>query len=450
MGPPGLPQAFHATPTFDLQGEASKTPRSVVVISMDTVSAQHLAIYGGRALTPRLAQLARRGVRFDQAISLLPETCLSHWSMWTGVPPEGHGDAPAVHGSRSTVPTVAEIASRAGYATAAFIGGATLTDSACGFGRGFDHVDDQFPLDRSDLKRPGTEVTQRAVAWISQQSGPYLAFVHYFDAHFPYTPGPPWDTRYDPDYTGQIDGSDRVLRPYRDGQKTPTAADIAHVSALYDGELSELDAALGPLLDAAGPDTVVLVTADHGESFGHGYWFNHRAGLWDEVLRVPLLVAAPGLPAGSVVQAQVGLIDVAPTVLALAGLPVDRRIAGHSLVPLIQGSGQGRATVFSTTDPARKLVQRAARTATRKVILQPGSVLQYDLSRDPLEQRDLGEQGVDRAALVAGYQALVKPFLADLVPAPVPPALTPEERARLGSLGYLPPAGAPPAGRPPG
>ena len=111
---------------------------------------------------------------------------------------------------------------------------------------------------------------------MSAQTGPFFAFVHYFDAHFPYTPQAPWDTRYDPDYKGTLDGRDRSLDPYRRGEATPSPRDVEHILALYDGELSELDAALAPLLAAIPQDAVVIITADHGESFEHDYWFNHR------------------------------------------------------------------------------------------------------------------------------------------------------------------------------
>jgi arylsulfatase len=458
LGPGGAPgaghqgggggAAFHTEPTFDLVGGVENNPRSIVLISLDTVRADRLAAYGGRAESPVISGLATKGARFNQAISHFPETCLSHWSMISGVPPEAHGNAPAHRGSLSTVPTVPEIAGEHGYATAAFIGGETLTDRSCGFGRGFDIIDDRFPLNRADMKRPGAEVSRKAARWIRAQTGPYVAFVHYFDAHFPYTPAAPWDTRYDPDYKGTINGTDEVLRPYRDGQKTPTERDVAHVLALYDGELSELDALLAPVVKAAGPGAVILVTSDHGESFGHDYWFNHRAGLWDDILHVPLVVRGPGVPAGAVVDTQVGLVDIAPTLLELAGLPLDRRIAGVSLVPLLRGEGEGRAVVHATTDPWMGSVQRATRTLHRKVIIREDGSLVYDLDADPAELRALGAS-VDRDAAGAAYAAHLSPFLTLRADPPVPLGQTPEEAARLEALGYQVPGNGPPPGNGP-
>ena len=174
-------------------------------------------------------------------------------------------------------------------------------------------------------------MTNRAVRWIQkakQNNRPYFAFVHYFDAHFPYTPPSPWDTAYDPNYTGNINGTDTVLAPYRDGKKEPSARDVEHVLALYDGEISALDATIAPLLNVWIKIRLVAITSDHGESFEHGYYFNHRAGLWDSVMHIPLVIRGPGVDAQTVIERQVGLIDVTPTLLTLAGLRSDSRMQG--------------------------------------------------------------------------------------------------------------------------
>lgn len=443
-GPPPPPAAFHAVPSFDLTAAPEGPKRPIVLISLDTVSAPHLALYGGRAQTPNLSALAASGLRATQARSSFPETCLSHWTMHSGLPPEAHGDAPAVSGSVSTLPTLAEIARLQGYATAAIIGGVTLTDASCGLARGFDRYDDRFPVDRADMKRPGAEVTRRAVAFLDAQDGPYLLFLHYFDAHFPYTPAPPWD-RGDPDYEGRLTGADADLRPYRDGAAQASAADIRHVEALYEGELSELDALLAPVLDAAGPDALVLVTSDHGESFGHGYLFNHRDALWEEVLRVPFLMRGPGVPVGAVLDAPVGLIDVTPTLLALAGLPADRRMLGRNLAATWLAESAPAAPHLATTDPARPGRQRALVVGGRKVILREDEAQDFILDDDPTELRPLGSP--DAAATLeaawAVQQAQLEALAPFTVPAPARRVLPDDEAARLEALGYQVPG--PPA-----
>ncbi len=427
------------TPPGELEpvGEAAASPRSILLISWDTVRADHLSLYGGRAEVPNLEALADAGVRFDQAISHFPETAISHWSLLTGVEPAAHGDVPGAGGSRYRGPTLAEIAGASGYATAAFVGGETLTAAASGLHRGFDRYDDRHDWQRTDLKRPGAEVAGRAAAWIREQEGPWFAFVHFFDAHAPYQPPEPWDRRYDPDYQGSMDGSEGSLRPYRDEGRPISEADRAHAVALYDGEISYLDSLLPALLEAAGPDAVVALTADHGESFEHGYLFNHRASLWDSTLRVPLVVRGPGTPAGAAVADQVALTDVAPTLLELAGLPGERKMQGRSLAGLAAGSGGGRPLVFSLTDPVMPAPQVAARSLAGKVIWQEdGRVLGYDLAADPLEVTDLGGPPPGLGVSWADYQAHTEQAT-PLMREPLPRRHSePGEAERLQLLGY--------------
>jgi len=456
--PPGGAQAkpHLLEPTFELVGEAAASPRSVVIISLDTTRADRLQIYGGRAETPQLARVAGQGVRFDAAFSHFPETCPSHWAMLSGLPPEAHGPVVPHRGSRSTAPTLAEIAQRSGYTTGAFIGGATLQDSACGLSRGFQVYDDAFQVDLADMRRPAAEVTAAAVGWIQAQPGPFLAFVHYFDAHFPYTPPAPWDSRYDPGYTGALDGRDSSLDPFRRGERAPEPRDLEHVLALYDGELSALDAELAPLLAAVPDDAVLIITADHGESFEHGYYFNHRGALWDPVIRVPLLIRAPGLPAAAVVPDQVGLVDVTPTALALAGLPADRRMIGADLTPVIRGEARGRPLVVSWTDPQMPDPQRSARSPGWKRLERGGATALYDLGADPGELRAMPDDPAVMAEAEAAWTAAVGPLVAAMGPAPATPTPHSAEEAKLlEALGYMVP-GAPggpgpgAGGRPPG
>lgn len=449
VSPPG---GFHAPSTYQPAVTVTGPHRSLLIVSLDTVRADHLSLYGGRARVPTLEALATQGVWFEHAYCHFPETAMSHWSLLTSVLPEVHGNVPAHAGSLWTGPTAAEIAKAAGYATGAFIGGITLTDRASGLARGFDRYDDRFPVDSTDMKRPAALVTRRAVSWIDAQPGPWFAFVHYFDAHFPYTPDPPWNTAYDPGYTGHLTGSDADLAPYRDGGKAISPADLAHVVALYDGEISELDGHLAPLIEAAGPDAVVVVTADHGESFGHGYLFNHRESLWDATLHVPLIIRAPDVPPRKVSE-QVGLIDVLPTVLDLAGLAPDRRMQGHDLAPSLRrgGSVEVRTRVYAITDPWVGEGQFAVRTPTTKVIWRarsssgrPGEhgdqALVYDLVADPGELHPLGQVPAALAGARATYRTLIRGLFRWRAAPPAARTVSPEEVERLKELGYMAPS----------
>jgi arylsulfatase A-like enzyme len=309
-----------------------------------------------------------------------------------------------------------------------------LQDQACGLGRGFDHYDDRVPNNPQDFSRPAEQVTQNAVSWIQQRPGPYVAFVHYFDAHFPYTPRAEYAAKYATGYSGTLTGSDADLRPFRDGGKTPTAEDVAHIHSLYAAEITQLDAALGPLLDAVDlNNTIVVITADHGESFGHDYWFNHREGLWDQVLRVPLIIAGPGFESGVRLRDQVGLIDLAPTVLAAAGLPTDAGMMGRDFRALGQSDD-----VTSITDPWREKSSMAVRTATLKVLITPTEQLGYDLVQDPNELAPFVVANVDEQ--LQTYSQVLKRYAPRQASAPAaPPPLDPRRVEQLETLGYIAP-----------
>jgi arylsulfatase A-like enzyme len=355
---------------------------------------------------------------------------------------------------------MAEIARKHGYATGAIIGGVTLQDKACGLSRGFDLYDDQFALDPADMKRPAREVTEAAVRWMDAQEQPFFLFVHYFDAHFPYTPPSPWDRAYDPDYRGALDGSDATLRPYRDGERTPSPRDVAHIEALYAGEVSALDQELAPLLAALPSDAVVVITADHGESFGHDYWFNHRGVLWDDVMQVPLVIRGLSREPGSVETGDVGLVDVARTVLGAAGLPADTRMNGRDLGRVDPSASS--VPQLAITDPWVGSAWFAARWQGHKRIDRPGATGMewYELAADPKEQHPQVLPSEHRLQSARDrWTEAVAAHAGDQVEAPVR-SIPDDEVQRLEALGYVDPtrsapgpggpAGPSPAARPGG
>ncbi len=444
------PSPFHVTPQFSFEDPPAGPKRSVVVISLDTVSAPILALYGGPAQTPNLADLANDGARFADAVTHFPETCLSHWTLMTGVLPEAHGNAPAHAGSEYPGPTLAELAQHAGYRTGAVIGGVTLQDTACGLSRGFDTYDDQFPLDPQDMRRPAAQVTAAALRWL-QNGGdqPFFLFVHYFDAHFPYTPPAPWDRAYLPEGIAPADGSDAALRPARDGDRTPSPDEVTAVRALYAGEVSALDGALKPLLDAIPDDAVVVVTADHGESFGHDYWFNHRGVLWDDVVRVPLVIRGLSARApGSVVEGPVGLVDVARTVASAAGFAADSHMAGRDL-----GRVDPQSPVvaqLSVTDPWVGSSLESVRDGAWKRLAEGASVHYFSLVDDPHEQHAQSSGPASLEAARDSWRSRVDAWRTRAVAAPVR-SMSGPELEHLQALGYVDPtASPPPHGKAPG
>ncbi len=389
---------------------------------------------------PTLERFAREAVVFEHAYSHFPQTQQSHWIMFTSTLPDVHRFAADAMGSPYTGRTLAEHLAAEGYATGGFVGGLTLTAKASGLDRGFGTYDDAgaWGIDR-DL-RPASEVRAAASRWMADQDGPYFAFVNFFEAHSPYEPKDP--RRYDPDYTGSADGSLASLRREW-SQPGMSPRDVEHVVALYDAEITELDEELGLLLAAIPPEALVVVTSDHGESFDHGYLFNHPEVLYDSVLHVPLLVRAPGIPARRE-AAQVGLMDVAPTLLALLGLPALPDAAGQPLLP----KTTERAPLYARSRAHNgDNALLAARTPTVKAIFEEtGTRWAYDLVSDPLEKVRTSVPGALGDA-EERYRALVASDLArwPFIASDGPDA---ELTGRLEALGYA--VGAPPAGGGPG
>ena len=413
--PPGGEMAAVTTPPGEYEpvGGPSSDPRSILFISWDTVRADRLGLYGGRVPTPNLNALAASGGAWEQAITHFPETALSHWSMLTGVEPELHGNIPATGSSRYRGPTVAEIAGAHGYSTAAFIGGVTLTASASGLHRGFDKYDDRWEWQRTDLKRPGSNVVERARTWISQQTGDYFAFVHLFDAHHPYNPPAPYDTMFP--------------------AEGPRAPEVEEQLALYDGEIAKLDDLLGQLMSVVDEDTVVVLTSDHGESFEHGYLYNHRESLWDNTLNVPLVIRGAGIEAGSRFAGQVALTDIFPTVLQLAGLPPDAKSQGVSLL-----DGSERPLIYSSTDPWMPQRKLTLRGGGAKVIWHDsGDTISYDLQTDPGEESPLSSVPSHLGGGDERYEERID-AASGLQRAELPSRHVPQHRVeQLRALGYV-------------
>ncbi len=399
---------------------------SVLLVSLDTVGARHLSLYGGAARMPTLERFAAGAVVFDNAFAQATQTQPSHWVILTGQDAEVHRDAAIRRGSRYGGPTLAQALKSAGFATGGFIGGMTMTRPASGLDRGFDVYDDEgFSLTRE--ARPAEEVVDGALRWIRRQDGPWFALVHLFDAHAPYTPGDP--RRYDPDYTGTADGSwssirSEWTRPWM------SARDIAHVRARYHAEVTELDAELGRLLAAVPDDTVVVVTADHGESFAHGYYFNHAEVVYDDVLHVPLVIRAPGI-APRREAALVGTLDITPTVLAVAGVPALDGARGVSLLPFTTG----RDYVYARAPGVRSSLLSVRSRTQKAVYPEGGRGFAFDLAVDPGEEHPLLAVPPE---LDAAREAYLTASATDLARWPDrTEGLAPDTRAALEALGYV-------------
>lgn len=413
---------------------------NVVLFSIDTWRADHLSLYGyWRPTTPALERLARDAMVFDQAFSAASSTAPSHMSMLTGVPPLVHGVMSAGDTVRvvpAGIRTLAEMLKARGYVTGAFTAAGQVS-SAFGFARGFDHFVQDGDGGMNGNGRYSMDASQ-VVAWLAEARArptPFFLFLHTYIPHSPYLPPPPYDTRYDPEYTGAIpsnrDAFFRQLRAGEDPQfaaffnhvdlKSPT--DVRHLVALYDGECNAADDAVVAILralDDAGvaERTVVVLTSDHGEEFTEHGSILHGGRLWDEVIHVPLVVRTPRTHGrGRRISTLASGLDIVPTILDLIGVPVDGASVGRSLVPLMQGdtawperavlSENVLAATPGTATFEATAYLRSLRTAHNKLIRhvgpEPGDTL-YDLDADPHETRNILDDPV-AAPVVAQLRA---------------------------------------------
>jgi tetratricopeptide (TPR) repeat protein len=298
--------ACDGAPTENSQSESDHRV-SVVLITLDTTRADHLGPYGyALAETPVLDGLAARGTTFERAYSSAPLTIPSHSTMFTGRFPPSHGvrdNGDFVLPEEAV--TLAERFQAAGYTTAAFPS-AFPTNRRWGFAQGFDIYRDPMVHDAASQdwrdQRPANEVIDDALRDLRDVDGPVFAWIHLFDAHWPYEPPEPFASR--------------------------------HPGRPYDGEIAFADSEVGRFLDwfeDAKPNHVITVTADHGESLGDGGEQTHGFLLHDGTLHVPLLVKGTSIPQGMRVDDPVGHPDLAPTLLRLAGLPMHEGLQGRDL-----------------------------------------------------------------------------------------------------------------------
>jgi arylsulfatase A-like enzyme len=433
------------------------TKPNVILISLDTLRADRLGIYGySRGTSPNIDDLsARGGIVVERTYSQATNTLRGHAAMLTGLNPAisvavGTGKHRSGKSTRG-MPTLADHLRRAGYRTTAFTEGGYVS-AAYGFAQGFDvFVESKTPYVASGEV---AETFAKAAAWArSHAADPMFLFVHTYEVHNPYEPPSGYRERF-----AVAAGA--------------TAVEID--SALYDAEIAYTDVELAKLLDAlreAGvlENAVVIVTADHGEEFGEHGGRYHGAHLHDEVLRVPLLILAPAiLPAGVRRSGPAGLVDLLPSVLELTGLPVPEYLSGISLVdhlrngaPLADRSIASEAftplahTVSGLDDTWQSPALAITRFPIRVVRLTTSSGPRYeayDLARDPAERTNaydglratrpaVGEM----VAALAAYEADSGAFASELavrlgLPAePSQAANAPSEanRERLRALGYV-------------
>jgi len=408
----------------------SVSARHLVVVTIDTLRADRLGVYGNRQVeTPRLDRIAREGAWAPEATAHVPLTRPSHVSLFTGRLPHETGVrdnvSPAVV---PEMPLLAEVLKGAGFRSAAFVSSVVL-EASSGLGRGFDTYSATFEGTGgaqflSSLQRKGEATTADAIAWLERQrkeapDARIFVWLHLYEPHDPYEPPEPYATRY-------------VGRP-------------------YDGEVAWSDALVGRLDDALArlgmrDDTLTLVTSDHGEGLGEHGETLHGFFTYQTTLRVPFLARGPGVAAGTRLDATVRLVDVFPSALDLLGVaaPAGITLAGRSLAPALRGERRAAEPVTY----AESLVPllhfgwsdlRVVREGRFKYIQAPRPEL-YDLAADPGERTNLlpaqASKGEAMRAVLRGFldQERRDAGNAGAVPA--------ELLEKLGALGYVGAGGA--------
>lgn len=375
---------------------------NVVLIVIDTFRADHASFSGYyRETTPVLDSLAVSGANWTSFRSQSSWTLPAFASILTGLTPREHlaGRRDGVfYGLDPDIPTIQRLFENEGYSTAAFLNVVFLNEDF-GFHVGFDHFDCSRFTSRTALRRAG-ETVDAFLGWldgIDPASGPFLALIHFYDPHMPYDPPSPYSGLFtDPRYEGPCDSSwGRVpeLMAVNEGLDSIPADGLRNLEALYDGELAYSDAELGRLLQGLrdrGLDvsTVVVVTGDHGEEFLEHGGIEHGRNLYEETVRVPLVMAGPGVPSFSS-DRPASQIDILPTLTALCGLCAPEGLAGRNLLTAhddragipdlaaVHASG----VLWSEGDRASSVL------GDWKVILEAGTgeAGMFDLSEDPGE-----------------------------------------------------------------
>jgi arylsulfatase A-like enzyme len=381
---------------------ASLSRANVVLVVFDAAGARHFKSYGhAQATTPEADRLAAEGVLFERAYTPAVFTLSAMSSIWTSLPPdEHHRGVPHDDRLPPTAPTLAERLARAGVRTAGFVANG-MAGAGFGLDRGF-----------AEFSYVGYEAAAfRPVLgpWLERAAGGgrFFLYVHVRQPHAPLDAPPPFDTAFGSQRPVGAEEADRWLRAVNDRQHTPTPEEVARLEQLYDGNLAVADRELGWLrreLEKAGlwDDTVLLLTADHGEALHEHGFIGHNAQLYDESLHVPLIVRLPpaaGL-AGRRVTEVVDHLDLAPTVADVFGLRGEAvaGFQGRSLLEVALGAPGRGASLARSAGPRPRYALTDA--GTRYILdSRYGEDEMYDLAADPGEQHDLLVRDPLRAAV---------------------------------------------------
>jgi arylsulfatase A-like enzyme/predicted Zn-dependent protease len=413
--------AVSCAPSDKKPDDLGQNDLNVILVTIDTLRADHVGVYGGLAKTPSLDRLASEGVVFDRCISQTPLTLPSHTTILSGTYPNYHG---VRDNGGFVVPDnlelISETLQRHGYATSAFIG-AYVLHSKWGLDQGFDHYSDTFDRGRyrrlllQNSKR-ADEVVASAQEWIGDHlDRPFFSWIHLFDPHTPYEPPPPFDVTSGSRYRGEVEYTDHVL-----------------------GDFFQFLDDQG-LLDRS----MIIVTADHGEGLGEHGEREHGFFVYDSTVRVPLILRPPFGPSASRWGGLVELVDIVPTILDGLQLETPSDVQGRSLWPVLLGNNidterPGYSETFYPRLHYGWSELRAFYHNDMKLVEAPRPEL-FDLRNDAGEQVDLAldlTSSNDLTAIRAELRRRLDDLSQDAL-APSAAVISREDRAALQALGYV-------------
>ncbi len=402
----------------------AKKDYNLILISIDTVRDDALGLYNPKgAPTPALDRIAGNSYTFTDVISQVPFTLPSHCTMLTGTYPMKHL---VQENTRSSLPdsalTLAEVLKQKGYVTAGFIGSIVL-GSTVGIGQGFDTYEDLFTLsdvkfaDLGGIQKSAAEVYTSFRTWFDKKPpGKFFAFIHFYDAHAPYEP---------PD---------------------PYIPEIVTPMSMYQGELRYVDSVIGRLFDEMNEkkvweDTVLIITGDHGEMLGEHREMGHGYYIYQQALRVPLIVVIPGKKGKTSIEKPVQIVDVMPTILDILQIGIPKTVQGVSTTPLFDGTPTGPRFAYSEslsgTQTFGTAPLRSIQDATYKYIDTARPEL-YDIRTDKLEEKNLYDQKKDLAGkMKSALQNVMARYSADVKETAAERKLSAEESEQFAALGYI-------------
>ena len=426
--------------------EARQGPPDIVLITLDAARSDHFSCYGyGRPTTPNIDRLAEESLVFTNAFALVPNTRQSVPTMVTGLSFINHQVISKESMLAEEATTLAEHLKEAGYRTACIT--ATPNNSrSLGTDQGYDEFFEMWTETSKDESIDPHVLSARAIDWLelNQSTGPIHLQLHFVPPHTPYRPAPPYDLFTDPTYKGAFNGFPGSILRNKEGRREPSTTDLEHVIASYDGNLRAADDAMAQVLTELQKrpnwnNTVVLVTSDHGEALFEHRRMGHNNTVYDEMLRVPLILRLPpGMTTEGIdVDRLATLADIVPTLLAAASLHPGMPLDGINLLSEYPPThGADERTFAAKTSHSRPT--RCLRSLRWKVIISnSGRGELYDLESDPLEHTDL--RFANRLDFLEKGRLLTRRFLsAPLLPKRIQDTdVTERDREMLKALGYV-------------